>query len=122
MFKNLLVILVLIGITLQVFNKLVLIVDYQVNKTYISANFCENKDKPSMHCEGKCHLIKQLKSLEKTENTPQSNVKVIDEILLFSSFDRIKIHLIQKMVSCNSLYTETKSSSLSRAIFHPPQA
>ena len=27
---------------------------------YIIAKYCVNKDKPEMHCNGKCHLMKQL--------------------------------------------------------------
>jgi uncharacterized iron-regulated protein len=35
-------------------------VNYEVNKDYISKVLCENKEKKAMHCEGKCHLKKEL--------------------------------------------------------------
>lgn len=36
------------------------VVDYVVNYDYIVNTLCENKDKPEMHCNGKCHLSKEL--------------------------------------------------------------
>jgi hypothetical protein len=40
--------------------KTIIVVSYLKNKDYISTVLCENKNKPQMHCEGKCHLKKQL--------------------------------------------------------------
>jgi hypothetical protein len=38
----------------------VICANYQLNKELITAYFCVNKDKPEMHCDGKCFLSKQL--------------------------------------------------------------
>jgi hypothetical protein len=43
--------------------------DYSLNKKFISANLCENRLNPEMHCAGKCYLKKQL---AKTNDTPSS--------------------------------------------------
>ncbi len=34
---------------------------YELNKAYIVENFCVNKDKPMMNCDGKCYLAQQMK-------------------------------------------------------------
>src|SRR5690606_15936392 len=34
--------------------------EYVVNYDYIVENLCENKDRPSLNCDGKCYLAKQL--------------------------------------------------------------
>ena len=34
--------------------------EYIVNYDYIVKELCENKDKPELKCNGKCHLAKQL--------------------------------------------------------------
>jgi len=50
-------------------------VGYLINKDYIAANLCENKDKPEMNCEGKCQLTVQLaKDVEQKQDNkaPQS--------------------------------------------------
>ncbi len=36
------------------------IVYYELNVEYIVAKYCINKEKPQLHCDGKCHLAKQL--------------------------------------------------------------
>lgn len=36
------------------------IVEYIVAYDYIIAEFCENKDKPELQCDGTCYLSKQL--------------------------------------------------------------
>ncbi len=43
-------------------------VEYVIDKDYITKFLCINQDKPELECEGKCHLIKQLKKQE--ERTP----------------------------------------------------
>lgn len=35
---------------------------YQLNKEYIARVLCENRDKPELHCDGKCYLAKRLKA------------------------------------------------------------
>lgn len=37
---------------------------YEINKEYIANNLCENRNKPEMHCNGKCHLRKQIDLLD----------------------------------------------------------
>jgi hypothetical protein len=36
------------------------VIEYVVNYDYITKVLCVNKDKAKMHCNGKCHLMKQL--------------------------------------------------------------
>jgi hypothetical protein len=43
-------------------------IDYAVNYKYISEELCVNKDKPEMHCNGKCHLKKEIKKVLGDEN------------------------------------------------------
>jgi hypothetical protein len=61
-----------------------IVVNYELNKEYISKNLCENKAKPMMHCNGKCHLRKQLQKEDKKENSPSNNIKEKFEIQFFS--------------------------------------
>ena len=49
------------------------VVDYVVNYDYIVNVLCENKDKPEMECNGKCHLGKELaKEAGKDDKNPLS--------------------------------------------------
>jgi hypothetical protein len=49
---------------LQTLGQEVLVVDYQLNEAQITARFCVNKARPQLHCNGKCHLAKQLRKAE----------------------------------------------------------
>ncbi|MEQ7801458.1 hypothetical protein ABDJ41_16815 [Pedobacter sp. ASV1-7] len=49
------------------FSNLFLYTAFELNKKYIAAEFCENKAKPELHCEGKCYLMKKLKQAEEKE-------------------------------------------------------
>ncbi|WP_369049265.1 hypothetical protein [Tenacibaculum sp. UWU-22] len=42
-------------------------IDYCLNYQYISQVLCVNKDKPELHCNGKCYLNKELKKVQETE-------------------------------------------------------
>jgi hypothetical protein len=40
--------------------------EYALNKEYIASTLCVNKNKPAMHCSGKCQLKKQLAKASET--------------------------------------------------------
>lgn len=44
------------------------ILEYCFNYNYIVTELCVNKDKPQLHCNGKCYLMKQLKK-QSTNNS-----------------------------------------------------
>lgn len=48
--------------------------DYLINYHYITTELCENKNVPEQHCNGKCHLKKELAKAYKND-TPSSNEK-----------------------------------------------
>lgn len=37
-----------------------LYLDFEIRRDYIVANLCVNRDKPMMHCNGKCYLAKRI--------------------------------------------------------------
>jgi hypothetical protein len=97
---------------------------YLYNKEYITAVFCENKEKPKMTCQGKCHLAKQIKKLDEKENTlPASLAKHVKETLLFCS--SIIIRLPSSSICIRSItlpfYKLIFYSSPKASIFQPPQ-
>jgi hypothetical protein len=50
-------------------------IEYVILKPYIAKNLCVNKDKPNCCCEGKCFREKQLRQINSTRDTEQSNEK-----------------------------------------------
>ncbi|AUD01158.1 hypothetical protein [Spirosoma pollinicola] len=77
--KGALVYILLIATLLPTVSPWGTIAYYHVNKDYIARVLCENRDKPQLHCDGKCYLAKQLKAqqdrqdketTERVQNTP----------------------------------------------------
>jgi hypothetical protein len=68
-------ILLSVGILLQSFGSLVIVIGYEINKDTITKLFCINKEKPVLHCNGKCYLQRQLKEEQKNEQLPVSKMK-----------------------------------------------
>ncbi len=101
------------------------VVDYVVNYEYISKVLCENKDKPKLQCNGKCHLMKQLAKAAETENpksTDKKSFSPIQEVLFFNEIGSYKI------VSCGcskqpknrAAYLDFYSYLKTNSVFHPP--
>jgi hypothetical protein len=117
---RLLSIVILTAFLTHTFSRLIILVHHRVNKEYIVANLCENKDKPASHCEGKCHLKKQIDREEKSEKNPVAQLKGIEVQLfsktavLFSFFPRVGTEV--RFAPCDA--GQVRSAIVS--VFHPP--
>lgn len=108
---------------IQSASRLLIIANYEVNKDYISKNLCENKAKPQMHCNGKCHLKKQLQKEDKKENSASSSIKEKLEVQFFSDIESLKKPAaVTTQSKLNSNYLFSNYSKHLTAVFHPPQA
>lgn len=58
--KKISVILILLSFSARPVYELGYLAYFELNIDYIVETYCINKDKPEMHCNGKCHLIDQL--------------------------------------------------------------
>lgn len=67
---------------------------YETHKTKITQEFCINKDKPEMECNGKCHLEKELK-----EHSIGYEIKTKSSERPTPQFDFEDITLIQSSLS-----------------------
>ncbi len=96
--------------------------NYTINKSYISAELCENKAKPLMHCNGQCVLMKKLakanESNETGANKPEVKISGIDyfEAISNYSFELPKIRTAEFHLP-EILATIT---GFPGSIFHPP--
>lgn len=80
--KNLLAVILAITILCQTLISVGVVLHYQINKTYISQQLCENRSNPMAHCKGHCYLSKQLKKAEEGEQKQtRSILKEKDEII-----------------------------------------
>ncbi|MES2287986.1 MAG: hypothetical protein V4547_20020 [Bacteroidota bacterium] len=99
-----------------------IIINYALNKEYISKTFCENRTRPKMNCQGKCHLKKQLAKEEKKEQSPTNPTKEKVEVQYFSETNSNVLFLTP---SLTTIFKPSYSFSLSEkhlhSVFQPPQ-
>ena len=104
-------------------SKLFIVAHYALNKDFIAKNLCENKAKPQMHCNGKCHLKKQLQKEDKKEGSVPVSSKEKFEIQLFSEKQSIlnSVTINSKQDASFCYFFNIYNNHLS-SVFHPPQA
>ncbi|MBD8489946.1 hypothetical protein IFO69_14410 [Echinicola sp. CAU 1574] len=98
--------------------------DYALNKEYITENFCINKDKPEMHCDGKCFLSEQLQDAKEQQEQKNGGINFNRDFGIFI--------LLENSIAFNSIYPpyfvgkpiykERNLSFHHSDIFHPPQS
>jgi hypothetical protein len=96
-------------------------IDYLVRKSYIITNFCINRDKPEMGCNGKCHLNEKLSEGNKAKDNspapvPQKQWKISDFLLATKVINNIMPDLSDQ----GFLYINNYSFQFATSVFHPP--
>ncbi|MGY0038200.1 hypothetical protein [Pedobacter sp. NJ-S-72] len=117
-------ILLFLIIASQSFNKLWVTVSFKMNERYISSVLCENKNRPEMHCNGRCILVKKLKQAEENEQKQRNQNQENTNVLFFCKLNRLKVTeflLAVKIDSFNRFYLDFKPSAFHNDIFKPPQ-
>ncbi|MDD5150066.1 MAG: hypothetical protein PHC28_06225 [Flavobacterium sp.] len=104
---------------------LVPVLEYAVNYEYISKVLCVNKDKPMMHCNGKCHLMKELAKASENEKPISSDKKIVSNNFEVLFFEEIKSFEIAPFYFYKKQKTTSNYSNLyfylnSKSVFHPP--
>jgi hypothetical protein len=110
-------------IFVQTFSTYFIRADFYLNQSYIAKNLCENRDKPMMHCNGKCYLSKKITEQQQKDHSPVSKTERL-EIQPFFLPDTFLLNNTFAEVS-KPTYFVTKENTFpafSIAIFHPPTA
>ncbi len=101
------------------------VLDYVVNYEYISTVLCENKAKPKMQCNGKCHLMKELAKTSENDAPISSDKKIASqqfEVLFLEeikSFKIVSIYFFETQQT-NSNYSDLYFRLNSSSVFRPP--
>jgi hypothetical protein len=104
------------------YSKVFIWVNYEINKAEITEKYCVNKDKPSMHCCGKCLLKKKLAEEDEKQKSP-AMPDIKNDIQLFSSSYSVTLNWNKNLFSViGSPYNNIYLSGVHSSVFHPPQA
>jgi hypothetical protein len=106
---------------MQSFSRWVIVIEYELNKSFIVKTLCINKGLPKMHCNGKCQVMKKLAE-DAEKNIPLKNT--------LRSFDPDPwvITRIVAVTDCVAAYKQKHYSDYlhslpltrPRTVFHPP--
>ncbi|GLU55369.1 hypothetical protein [Dyadobacter frigoris] len=102
-----------------------LYLDFEVRRDYIVANLCVNRNRPQLHCDGKCYLAKKLAALEEQEKKQAEKdymSKLLFQPMELKSYelDMPSCQLQESNLVSYNFLLQVKISKLSQDIFHPP--
>lgn len=116
--------LVVITAFLLLFKPVFPVFEYVMNYDYVVNVLCENKAKPEMHCNGKCHLMKELAKASETEKpASQNDKKAFTPIELFcntaSEITLAEVFPFEE-TSASFFYAASDCIGFDGNVFHPP--
>ncbi|HEY0246222.1 MAG TPA: hypothetical protein VGC01_11710 [Mucilaginibacter sp.] len=108
------------------FSRYMVYAGFELNKNYIAANLCENRDKPWLHCNGKCYFMKKIKQAEENDKkqTAKDNLTRLEVSFFQEPYDLSFLqpaNLNNVQASCPA-YSYQYSSQYINSIFRPPKS
>jgi hypothetical protein len=94
---------------------------FEMNQKYIAANLCVNRNKPWLHCNGKCYFMRKIAEAEqKQASDERQSQKNLFQEAFFTSVSVIKFHtqLLYTIPVPNNRFALPMAQS---GIFRPPQ-
>jgi hypothetical protein len=105
----------------QTFSTCMVVLDYRINKDFIAKNLCENRNRPGMHCEGRCYLCKKVKAEnKKDQENPERRADNRFESLCVAQVGTLVPPFRTLRVFCYLRYDEDPCDLSLAACFHPP--
>jgi hypothetical protein len=75
--------LLLLALLGQTFSNELIVADFYANQDSIARSLCVNRDKPEMHCNGRCQLCKRLaQDNNKDKDTPERKDNAKSRLLI----------------------------------------
>jgi len=114
-------IVLLVALLSANFSRLFVYAGFELNKKYIATQLCENRDKPLLHCDGKCYFMKKVKQAqEKDKSNERETQKSLFQEVFVKSSSSIKF-FSQVVSTVFTPYQVLKATPFSGVVFHPPQ-
>jgi len=101
------------------FQQALIVLHFKLNQQQIAREWCINRDKPTVHCEGTCFLKRQLKEASTQETTTIKNYPRLD--MLFVMQDLFLSQWVEPTMRKEKIgYKEVAYTAPYREIFVPP--
>lgn len=121
--RSLLVYLLVIAVLLPSISSWGTLAYYHLNKDYIARVLCENRDKPQLHCDGKCYLAKQLKAQQDRqdkETTERVQNTTLIQLFCEARFSFAFVSPARAYQRQLFSYQRSAYASPTRCLFRPP--
>ncbi|GAB3522075.1 hypothetical protein [Emticicia fontis] len=124
-FKQIALIFLSLALVVKSFIVPFICLDYELRKDFIIKNYCVNRNKPELHCDGKCFLAKKIQAqTEKEERSALQNF--IYKLLEINTFESLNNFTFDNVIETKEYSArnypyklEFTRESLS-SVFHPP--
>lgn len=107
---------------MQMFSQLGVLAGYELNKDYIASVLCVNRDKPEMHCDGKCYLKKKLQQDQQRKNSENGTMGSKIDIPLYCTDEQAPFLTVLNATTYTYPHVISYSyNSPYFSFFHPPR-
>jgi hypothetical protein len=113
--------LLIVAVVSANFSRFFIYAGFELNKNYIATHLCENRDKPWLHCNGKCYFMKKIRQAqEKEKNDERQSQKNLFQEALFAQKPDVRFYsqVLQVMMVPNH---HIALPHVDLPIFQPPQ-
>jgi hypothetical protein len=111
----------LLVMLVHIFSHGFVLLHYKLNYKFISEKLCENRAKPQMNCNGKCHIKKTLKQLNNPAKEKSSSPIIeFSQYIVMDSYLEPSISFNLSVIQYPHIKNERKCIEFHDSIFHPP--
>ena len=112
----------IVGVLLQSMTKTIIVINYGLNKDYISKNLCEKRKIKNNKCNGSCHLKLKLKQSDDTAQKEPSLLKDKTEPVLYCTILLLKLSANKQTNQITQACSDSFPEPALLSVFRPPQA
>jgi hypothetical protein len=96
--------------------------DFELNRKFIAEQYCINKNRPWMHCNGHCYLMKMLNEAQENQNKDQGLLQRTFSLeAIVETLPSIGLPVLLPAISRFKPLTAALFSTYLTPPFHPPQ-
>ncbi len=125
MFKRFTAILLLVVLISSNCSLFFVYAGFEMNHKYIAENLCINRDKPWLHCNGKCYFMRKIKQAEENQKKQeaQNNLGRLEVFFFQEPYQMTFIEplTLEAHKSTFPHYTHRYSNAYIETIFRPPK-
>lgn len=87
--------LLIVALVSANFSRFFIYAGFELNRNYIAAKLCENRNKPQLHCNGKCYFMKKLKQAEENKSTEERQAqKNLFQEAFYNQVERVTFYSV----------------------------